>query len=229
MFDLDTLVKVAPKGVKKNMTQEVVDKLNAMALDAEVAELYRDTVIGYMSVMQDGRFKLEDYLNAAKYCSYKFMGDTNIAAFTKTFPDKYARWVSLGVKDKQIHSYSTAYSKNKLVNMILEQSAIPFYVFNQEARQKALYAQMDLMINARSEKVRSDAANSVLTHTKAPETAKVELDVTVKQTDGISELRAATLAMVEAQRAALVEGSTTPKEVAHSKLFTESGEVVDED
>ena len=62
----------------------------------------------------------------------------------------------------------TSYNKNKLVNLILEQSMIPSWVLNQDMYQKALNVQCELMLTANSEKV-SDAANSILTHLKPPQ------------------------------------------------------------
>lgn len=163
------------------------------------------------------------------------MGDANIVAYTKTFPDKFARWTTLGVPDKQIHAYSTAYGKNKLVGLIMEQSMVPFHVYNQEARQKALQAQMSLMVTAKSEKVRSDAANSVLTHTKAPEGIKVEMDIGIKDEHGaIHDLRLAAQALVQVQKEKIIDGSMTAKDVAHSQVMQrdddyEEAEIVEVD
>ena len=216
---LDLMKRCAPKGVAKNITQEMVDNLNNLQLDPDFAESYRDNIIGFMNVMQDGKFKLEDYFNAVRYVSFKLMGDPNIKAFAKTFPDKYSRWMSMNVPEKQIHGYSSAYGKNKLVNLVLEQSIVPFHVYNQEMRQKALNTQAELMMYANSEKVRSDAANSVLTHTKGPEESKIELDVSVSQDSSIDDLRLATLELVKAQQAKIIEGSATARDVAHSKII----------
>ena len=216
---LDIIKRCAPNSVAKNITQEMVDNLNNLQLDPDFAEMYRENILGYMNVMKDGKFKLDDYFNAVRYVSFKLMGDPNIKAFAKTFPDKYNRWTSMGVPSKQIHGYSSAYNKNKLVNLVLEQSIVPFHVYNQEARQKALNTQLELMTTANSEKVRSDAANSVLTHTKGPDEAKIEMDVNVKQDSSIDDLRAATLELVKAQREKIINGSATAKDVAHSKII----------
>jgi hypothetical protein len=77
------------------------------------------------------------------------------------------------------------------------------------------------MVNANSEKVRSDAANSVLTHLKPPETKKIELDISVKEDKSLSDLKSATMELVAAQRLALQAGSTTIEGVAHSKIISD--------
>jgi hypothetical protein len=146
------------------------------------------------------------------------MGCTNIEAYTKTFPDKLVRFNAQGVSSKDIASYVTAYNKSKLVNLIFEQTLIPSYVLNQDLYQRALNVQADLMVNANSEKVRTDAANSLLTHLKQPETQKVELNIGVKEDSSIAHLRAATLELARQQRLAMEAGQTTAQEIAHGRV-----------
>ena len=211
--------KVAlPDKVKKSINQELIDKINATLSDPDMYEAYRDNLLSYTKVMADGRFKIADYVNAVKYVSHKLMGDSNIAAYTKTFPDKYQRFVQNGVDAKDIASYVTAYNKSKLVNLIFEQTLVPSYVLNQDLYQKALNVQAELMITAKSEKVRSDAANSLLTHLKMPETQKVELDIGVKEDSSIAALRATTLELARQQRLMVEAGAMNAQEVAHSRL-----------
>ena len=181
-------------------------------------EAYRDNLLSYTKVMADGRFKVQEYVNAVKYVSHKLMGCTNIEAYTKTFPDKYQRFVAQGVQAKDIASYVTAYNKSKLVNLIFEQTLIPSYVLNQDLYQRALNVQADLMVNSGSDKVRCDAANSLLTHLKMPETQKVELEIGVKEDSSISQLRQATLELARQQRLAMEAGAMNAQEVAHTKI-----------
>jgi hypothetical protein len=214
-----------PDKVKKSVNQELIDSINKTLSDPEEFEAYRDNLLSYTRVMADGRFKVQEYINAVRYVSHKLMGATNIEAYTKTFPDKYTRFVAQGVLAKDIASYVTAYNKSKLVNLIYEQTLIPSYVLNQDLYQKALNVQAELMISAHSEKVRTDAANSLLTHLKMPEKTKVELDINVKEDSSIAALRAATMQLAQAQLLAIGSGSMSAQEVAHSKVVM--AEVVD--
>jgi hypothetical protein len=208
-----------PDKVKKSVNQELIDSINATLSEPELYEAYRENLLSYTKVMQDGRFKVQEYVNAVKYVSHKLMGCTNIEAYSKTFPDKLIRFNAQGVSSKDIASYVTAYNKSKLVNLIFEQTLIPSYVLNQDLYQKALNVQADLMVNAASEKVRTDAANSLLTHLKQPETQKVELNIGVKEDSSISHLRAATLELARQQRLALEAGQVTAQEVAHGRVI----------
>ena len=218
---LDQFRQALPDKMRKSVNQELVDRVNVTLSDPELFETYRDNLVSYSHVLRDGKFKIEQYLNAVKYVSFKLMGLSNIESYSRTFPDKIQKFIQQGVSDKDIASYVTAYNKSKLVNLILEQTLVPMWVLNQDLYQKALNTQADLMMNARSEKVRSDAANSLLTHLKRPETQKVELDIGVKEDSSINQLREATLKLAAQQREMIKAGMMNAQEVAHSRVIVE--------
>ncbi len=224
---IEQFKQALPDKVKKSINQELIDQINTTLTDPEMFEAYRDNLLSYTRVMADGRFKVSSYIDAVRYVSHKLMGCTNIEAYTKTFPDKYQRFIQQGVSSKDIASYVTAYNKSKLVNLIFEQTLIPSYVLNQDLYQKALNVQAELMVSANSEKVRCDAANSLLTHLKMPETQKVELEIGVKEDSSIAALRATTLELARQQRLMMEAGAMDAQEVAHSRLVidVESKEV----
>jgi hypothetical protein len=228
MLTLEQFKLALPDKVKKSINQELVDQINSTLSDPEMFESYRDNLISYTKVMADGKFKVSSYIDAVRYVSFKLMGCTNIEAYTKTFPDKYQRFVQQGIQAKDIASYVTAYNKSKLVNLIFEQTLIPSHVLNQDLYQRALNVQADLMVNAKSEKVRCDAANSLLTQLKAPEVKKVELDIGVKEDSSIAALRATTMELARQQRLMVESGAMNAQEVAHGKLIIEgTAEVVE--
>lgn len=217
---VDTLQSVLPAQVKRTISQALVDEINKAVMEPEMREIYRDNVLGYCSVMQDGRFKIADYLSAVRYVSFKVCGDTNLNAYTKAFPDRYQALVAKGTAPKDIASYVAAYNKNKLVNLVMAQTLVPTHVLNADLFQKAINVQADLMTDDNvSPKVRSDAANSLMTHLKAPETKKVELDIGIKQDKSIQELREVTMGLVAEQRKMLESGQTNAKDVAHSVVI----------
>lgn len=228
MLTLDQFKLALPDKVKKSINQELIDQINNTLSDPEMFEQYRDNLISYTKVMADGKFKVTQYIDAVRYVSFKLMGCTNIEAYTKTFPDKYQRFVQQGVSAKDIASYVTAYNKSKLVNLIFEQTLIPTHVLNQDLYQRALNVQADLMMNAKSEKVRCDAANSLLTQLKAPEVKKVELDIGVKEDSAIAALRQTTMELARQQRLMVESGAMNAQDVAHGRLIIEgTAEVVE--
>ena len=226
MLTIEQFKSALPDKVRKTVNQELIDQINTTLNEPELYEAYRDNLVSYTSVMADGKFKISSYVEAVKYVSHKLMGCTNIDAYIKTFPDKYNRFIQQGVSAKDIASYVTAYNKNKLVNLIFEQTLIPSYVLNQDLYQKALNVQADLMITAKSEKVRCDAANSLLTQLKMPETQKVELEIGVKEDSSIAALRATTMELARQQRLMVESGAMNAQEIAHGRLIIE-GEAVE--
>lgn len=218
VLTVDQFKLALPDKVKKSVNQELIDQVNATLADPEMYEAYRDNLLSYTKVMADGRFKVTDYVSAVKYVSHKLMGATNIEAYIKTFPDKYQRFTLQGVAAKDIASYVTAYNKSKLVNLIYEQTLIPSHVLNQDVRQKAINVLAELMVGAKSEKVRADAANSLVVALKPPETQRVELDVNVKEDGSIAALRQTTLELARQQRLMMEAGLMNAQQVAHSKL-----------
>src|SRR4051812_25397190 len=122
------LKAVLPRNLQGAASQELVDKINDAAQDPEIAELIKENFISYTKVLAEGKFKTEDYLSAVAYVSYKLMGYNNQDAYAKTFPVRWQRHALLGTSSKDISAYVAAYNKNKLVNLILEQSLIPSWV-----------------------------------------------------------------------------------------------------
>jgi hypothetical protein len=207
-----------PEKMRRSVGQDVIDKVNDLLSNPDMYEVYRENLISYSTVLQDGRFKLTGYIDAVKYVSFKLMNMTNQRAFELTFPKKIQDWVARGVESKDIASYVSSYNKSKLVNLILEQTLVPSHVLNQDLYQKALNVQAELMVSARSEMVRSQAANSLLMQLKPPETRKIELDVKTTESSAVAELRNATLALAAQQRDAIRAGSLNAEQVAHSRI-----------
>ena len=220
-LSLEQFKAVLPDAMKKTVNQSVVDSINQKIVDPELREIYRENILSYADILKQGGNSLEKYIDAVKYVSHKVMGATNIEAFVKVFPDKYQDWLNQGVSNKDISSYISAYNKRDIVNKIYERSIIPTHILNQDLFQEAINSQAHMMRTAKSEKVRSDAANSLLTHLKPPEAAKIKLDVSVQEDSSIAALREATWALADAQRQAALSGTATAKDIAGSKLVVD--------
>jgi hypothetical protein len=209
---------VLPAQFRGNVTQEVMDGVNALLADPNLAEAYRERMIGHTSVLREGKFKLESYLGAVKYVTQKMMNKSNLDAYIATFPDKYQDFVARGVSQKDISSYVSAFNKSKLVTLIMEQALIPAWIGNQDMYQQALNAQFDLGMNASSEKVRVEALNSVLSQLKQPEKTKITLDVSEEVGDTMGAVRKQMQDLAEQQRQFIEGGFGNAKEVAAQRL-----------
>ena len=226
---MELLRQTLPKALQGNATQELADKINNIALDPEVADEVRANFLSYTKVLQDGKFKTETYLDAVTYVTHKLMGYSNQDAWVRTFPQRYQTLVARGETPKTISAHVAAYHANKLVNLILEQSIIPSWLLNRDIYQRAINTQFDLMTDPDvSPKVRSDAANSILTHLKQPEAQKIELEVSTKEDAGVADLMA-TMRQLAAQQRELIASGVPAAAVARQKLVGSSQQQVLED
>ena len=216
---VDMLKAVMPKRQKANITQDLVDTLNDVTLDPEIRMQFKENFLGYTKVLEDPTTTLPGYLSAVKYISYTLMGCSNQESWIKTFPDRYQRLIDNEADASYIRSIISAYNRGKVVNLVRNQSMIPTYILNQDVYQKAINIQAELMVTAKSEKVRSDAANSLLTHLKVPEAMKVKLDIDVKEDESVKELRAAMLELVGEQRRAIASGANSARSIAEGKII----------
>lgn len=226
MLTRDQVEQALPPNLKAAATQQFTDKINNITADPVVAEQVRENFVSYTSVLKDGRFKTDDYLSAVTYVSYKLMGLTNQDAYIRTFPQRYQQLLAKNTSSKDIAAYVSAYNKGKLVNAILEQTLVPTWVLNQDIYQKAVMTQLDLMVNAQSEKVRTEAANSILTHLKRPEVKSVNLNLGVQESSGLTELKNLMTDLAQKQIKAIESGTPT-LEIAAQPII--EGEYVEVD
>lgn len=214
------LQEAVPKKSKNTITQQLVDDINSMVCDEQFREDYRDNLIGFASILNEGRYKITDYLNAVRYVSFRLMGNNKINSYTKTFPERYAKFIADGASAKTIASYSTSYSKGELVNKMLGQSMIPIHIMNQDILQAAINKQYAIMNNPdASYKVQSDAATSLMVNLRPPETKDVKLEIKVEQHSYIDDLRESANAFANKQIEKIVEGVVTAEEVAQADLL----------
>lgn len=217
MLTLDTVSRALPANLKKSATQTLVDTLNNVSTDPEMAEAIRENFLSYTKVLTEGRFKVEDYLNAVKYVSFKLMNYTNKEAYFRTFPQRYQELIANGADEKTVSAYVSMYAKGKLVNLILEQTLVPSWVLNQDKYQKAINRLAHLMTTARSEMVQVTAANALVTHLTKPKEAGPLVNINLNEQSGMNELKD-TLSRLAKQQKELIERGVPTKEIAAQSI-----------
>lgn len=206
-LSIEQFKRCLPSNVRGNVTEEIVERFNEVLNDPLAREAVAENLIGFTNVISQGKFKLESYLYAVKYVTYKAMGDSNILAYRKTFPQRVQDLIDKGVPDKDINSMVSAYNKSKLVTLIFQAMAIPTHILNQDLFQEALNVQRQLMLDPTVKPlVRCQAAKALMDTLKPPEVKQMELAVSVKETDTVTELRKATTELAKAQLEALRKG-----------------------
>ena len=214
-----------PKKFRHNVTEDMVKFINATEGD-EFRDVYKENLLGFSDVMQLGRYGMTEYLNAVKFVSYKLLGDSNTIAYAKVFPDRYQRLVDKNTPMKTISSFSTTYNKGALVHKILERTLVPVHILNMDIHQEAINIQAELMRDAKSETVRQKAAECLIMQLKAPETAKIEVDVNYNN-DSIDELRATTRALAQQQLKLIKSGVVTAEDMAHSDIIARKKDIIE--
>jgi hypothetical protein len=225
MIEYNAFKDLVPKTQRGLITPEFVDKLNEWNTDPKLVDSFKENLLSYTGVLKDGKYKIEDYVYAVKYVSYKLLGSSDIDAYAITFPDRYQRLSDEGLDRNGISPYAAAYKKNKLVNAIIEQTLVPSHVLNAPLHQEALNELAYIMCNGKSEMARVNAATAILAATKQPEKTKIELDISVNNKDAISELRRATEELASAQLESIKAGVSV-KVVAESRIT--DAEICDE-
>jgi hypothetical protein len=225
---LDEIRESVPPSVRKHITDDVAKVIDDVANKEgkEFATVFKKRIISHALVLKDGRYKFTDYLKAIEYVSLKMTGYSDIDAYMVAFPDRYRRllkkYEELGdeatIRSRKISSFVSEYNSNELVVRIAEQAIVPSHILNAPIYQDAVNVLAELMMTARSEKVRADSASSLLTHLKPPETAKIEIDMNVSNRSVIDELREATLRYSKAQQIGIESGSVTATKVAEEHI-----------
>lgn len=219
MLTVVQIREALPAHLKNAASQSLTDMVNTMATDIDCAEAIRETFIGNTNVLKEGRFKIEDYVNACAYVSYRLMGYNNRESYMRAFPVRYQGMVARGLTDKDISANVAMYNQNKLVSLMMEQALIPVWVMNRDAFQQAVLTQVSLMSDLKvSPMVRMQAANSILMHVKPPEKKQIELNINTSETSGMDELRNTLQALAEKQ-IELISGGVSTREIAHQKLL----------
>ena len=219
--DLQTLRDALPAKLKNSVSQEMLDRV-IQSTEPELCNQLKENFIGYTSVLLDGKFKAEDYLYAIKYVTYKLLGYTNKDSYIKTFPDRYTKLKAQGLKDDEISGYIAGYNKNKLVNLILEQTLVPTWVLNQDIYQEAINTQARLMRTAKSERVQAMAADSILNHLSKPESVPT-INIGVNN-DQLTDLQNTLTQLAETQLKMIHNGKTAKEVIEAPIIEVEPGE-----
>lgn len=218
MLPIETVKKLVPKSQRGLITQDFLDKIEASVQNSLIAEEFKNNFITYLNVLSTGKYKMEDYISAVKYVSFKLLGYSNVDAYAATFPDRYERLKREG--QEQIEAFASMYNKNKLVMQIYEQTIVPTYVLNAPLHQEALN-ELAKMIKDPSVRgmTKVKACEAILQHTKQPEIVKGELTIGIEQQDTISELRDVVEQLAEVNRLSIARNVKSIKEVAEAKII----------
>lgn len=220
MLTVDIVSETLPPGMKNMVTQSLVDRVNNLDADPHLAEAMRQNFISYTSVLMEGKYRLEDYLNAVKFVSYLLMRYSKRDAWIRTFPDRYQTLKEKGADKKTISAHVSMYAGGQLVNLIVDRSVVPFHVLNQDLRQKAVERLAHVMATAQSDFVVVQAANGIIAATTPPKEVKAaQLQVNVGVVSTVNSLEKALGELAQQQKKMIEAGHVSTKSVAESRII----------
>lgn len=220
MITKEELKSTLPAHLRSAATDELAQKINSVSADPMLAKSITDNFVDFVGVLREGKFKLDDYLNAVTYVTHKLMGKTNQDAYEATFPDRHREMTANGYDRKTISSYVAAYNKGKLVNLIMEQSLVPIWVMHHKKLHDALEVQADLMQNAQSEFVRSNAADSIIRALQKPkEAANVNLNIGINTENSAIDALSDAINKLTDKQSEMIRNGMSAKEIAAGEII----------
>ena len=212
-----------PLRLRNRVSPGILERVHSLLDEPEIWPDYRDNLLNLGTVLGEGRYKIEDYVCAVQFVSWRLGGLSVYDAYGRVFPDRVERWEKERITEERRRSYVSMYYRGKLVVRLMEQVMVPSWILNQDHYQEAVNVQVGLMRNSASDKVRCDAASALLTHLKPPEVSKVEIGVSEGTKGVIQEVRRAAEELMSNQREAIRSGRMTAREIAEMPLQIESG------
>lgn len=214
------------KRVDKPVKEKALEFINSTIRGSNpaIAEHFRNICIDVMDSMygNGSRINLQDYLNAALFVTYRNTGDTKVKAYTKTFPDRVQRMQREGQSMTHLNSYADTYSKNQCVIDIQAKMLLPTHIVCHDLFYEAMRVTVDIMNDDKvSPKVRVDAANSIMNHTKQPEIKKQELNIKINESNEIEQLKQALFDLSTKQRNDIIEGNYSVVDVINQDIYIE--------
>ena len=227
LLTLDDVKRNLPSR-KGSVTQEVVDMINASRHEPEFqGETLLQTAITYESVLQKNKASIKDYLKAIKFCAYLISMDDNFTeAYKRTFAERKFVQDRLdeptnSTRYNELTSAASRYRKSKLVVDILTMSQVPLDLMFTGARYKALGVLSELMVTAKYDRDKINAAKELLAATKGPDNVKIDLDVGVKESSAVEQLNDQLMQIAARQKTMLETGTQDLKELGSMKVKEE--------
>lgn len=199
---------------KNTITDEIVEIINKVQTEPEFqGETLVQTMVTYQNVLKGAKVSMKAYINAIRFCSYLVSMDDNYTeAYKRVFWDTefVQNRVKLPTADPkygELTSAASRYRRSKIVTDILTLSQVPLDMLFTGHRYKAMGVLAELMVTAKLDRDKIQAARSVLEMTKS-DTVKIDLDIGVKDDSAVLSLKTQ-LAELAAQSVALLESGAT--------------------
>lgn len=215
---LEELKATLPDTFGGTVNQQTLDLINKAIRASNVGEEMRNYIIGFSDVLSDGKYSVEQYLNAVKFASFKIMGFNNSKSYRKTFPDRYRKLVKKHGSNN-VSPYVASYFKGKLVQAVLAQSITPPHLLYQDSFYKAVMKQTSLL-KSKNEYVQQKAADSLMNHLTPPPETEQYIDTGSNGANMLNKMLDTLLEVSSTQAKLIKEKKVTAKQVIEGDYKT---------
>lgn len=156
-MSLEQIKALLPRGSKASISQRVLDLVNNVEDDGIDAGFMREKVMSFADVLKDGKYPIEDYMNAVKYGIATMNGMSNRKAYMMVFPERVVH-IQKKVKEREIEiaagsqkspvdldNFVGMYNKGDLVVEIKSRMILDVAIMNQPVNAEALNIKINLM------------------------------------------------------------------------------------
>lgn len=228
--DIDACIgKRKAKTISIGSKEKALEFINSILSGEEytyLASYFREGLLDIYSTMyahqENGtiRTTLLEYAKAILFNTYKTLGYSNIKAYSKVFPERVMRLSQEGKSQEDLRGYVSVYCKSRAVIDVETKRMLPVHLVFHDLFYNALKTTADIMNNPDiSPKTRVDAANTILQFTKQPEIQQNQLQITIQDTDEITQLKEALNDLSRNQRNKIIEGEATVVDVIDAKIY----------
>lgn len=209
--------------------REMMDRVNQIiqSENPTYAEYFRNIWVDSLDLMSSSNnnsktYSYKELANACLFMTYRMAGDTKIKAYCKVFPERFERLKNEGENNSRLYDYAELYSRNKICTEIAAKISIPTHILYQDAFHKAMRVSVDIMMDEKvSPKVRVEAAANIMNHTKIPEIKKAELDISIRETDDLQQLKQTLAELSSKQHQMIIDGECSVVDVSKQVIYTE--------
>ena len=214
----EQVIASLPEKSAKHVSSALVDHINKIVNEPESREYFRQNLMNYNTVLQEGKYTITAYVSAVMYVSYKMMGYSNIDAFARTFPDKMERYKKERKSQDEIHNFVSGYNRTKIVVSITTKARVPAYILNMDIHQESINVLADIMRNGKNEMAKVKAASDLMNYLTPPEDSAIKVDVGVEHTF-LTNVKDALKDLVAQQRSAVAAGHVTAVDMANARII----------
>jgi len=184
---------------KKFITEETVEELKEIIEDPDYGEDFLEAYKDYFNVLEGKNWSHIQFLRGLKFFMLVESGSSVVEAYIKVFPDRLQVRIDRGQGRAEMTGEASRFNTSSLVNEIRKIASVPVQLLFRHTLIEAIGVQAKLMRGAKSEHVRQKASETLIRELKPTDDLKIALDVNVKESNAVAELKDQLLDMAKIQ------------------------------